>query len=448
MKKNKYINIKVLFLLAIFFTVISACKKEGAEQSKQILIERVSLHNKSVSDSTVVQARLGANVRLDGAGFATTREIYVNGVKVSVNPGYVTENHIIFKIPSDLPFGKDIQDISVRNTIRVVTKYDDITHKFMIQGAMPVISSVSHSLPREGETIEIYGTGLRDLTKITFPGDISLSSDNFTVNEEYTIITAVVPAGATNTAGAIRVEGDNGAANSHNYMNKRDGIFIQKFSNDANVSTGEAVCQQRAYNFGSTNLISSNQSVVLPVSGIGPKNPDTYRSVPINQSAIATGFSAGFDFRTCAALNSVLASSNGSITGSTPITSLAFQFDYFVSTAWSSGFIRFELVSGSADWRFDFAPWATGGGEVSPIVMDGWRTVTIPISPFKGIAKEKIATFAQLVTFMTGKGGIMKFNNSSYTDAGSTVYPASAIPDFHFSFGNFRVVPFVKPSVN
>lgn len=445
MKGLASIRTGVMVFVAMFYaTVYTACKKDENERggASKVSVERVSLHNATVLDSAVTQARLGTILRLEGQGFNGTRQIFLNGVKISVNPGYVTENKIIFQIPSTLPFGRDVSD-SVRNTIRIITNTDDFSYKFTIQGSLPVISSVSHTLPREGEVIEIYGQNLRDLTSLTFPGGISVSSDNFTVDGTHTVLTCIVPEGATATPGAIRVNGDNGSANSYNYMNRRKGIFISNFTGDPSAP-GVSPCNSRPYNYG-TN-VSATFSAMLPLSGTGPKNPQFYRQVPAAPANIPVENNAGgFDFYSCSALNAALASADGAFTESTPINNLAIQFDIYIPVSWSSGLIRLDMLNGDSKFRFDYAPWATGAGVVAPVVMDGWRTVTVPLSVMTGLSGGK--TYRDFITAVSGKGGSIRFINGTFRDSGGTGYPPSVINNFQYSFGNFRVVPYQKPAL-
>lgn len=451
MKKLQYTGAGFLVLAAIFsIFFLPSCRKEKSGGAKAITVNRVSLHNPTTTDSTITKVRVGANIRLDGSGFTSLQQIYINGIKVGVSPTYVTETNVILTVPSDLPFGNDISDVNLRNTIRLVSRTDDVTIPFIVQGAVPVISGVSHSLPKEGDVIQIFGTGFREITKLTFPGNIQVSPDLFQINPERTAITVTVPAGAATTVGAIRIDGDNGSANSPGYMNFADGVFIKLFSNDPNVAGGVAECNQRTYNFGSTNLISGNITAVLPGTGAGPKNPQTYRQVPITKTTVAVDFSAGFDFRTCAAITSVLGSTNGVIKESTTIANLAIQFDYYIPVTWSSGLIRLELISGNTQWRYNYAPWAAAGGTRTPIDMNGWQTVTVPLSAFSGInaGSKPIGTLKELLDVMVGKGGVFRFINGTFTSSGGVAYPASPIANFQISFGNFRMVPYGKPSLN
>jgi hypothetical protein len=306
-------------------------------------------------------------------------------------------------------------------------------------GPAPVISDVSGSLPRAGEKLQIYGTNLRDLDSVVLPGNVVLTAGQFELSSDYTKIILTVPSNATTTPGGIYVHGDNGQAYGYNYMNRSNCIFISKFSSDAWVTGGTGDCYQRAYNYGTT--ISGNQTAQLPASGDGHKNPDTYRQIPAAAADLAVDQSPGsFDFRTCPAVTSVLQTAGGVITPATACNNLALQFDIYLPVDWSSGFVRFEFVKGSSDWRYNYAPWAVNGNVV-PVKMNGWQTVTMPLSAFKGLNGK---TYQYFMDQAVGKGGYFTFINSAYTDASGKSLAAAAIKSFQLSFGNFRIVPYVK----
>jgi hypothetical protein len=431
-------NIKLLTELYIvpllFAGLLSSCKKEGSSRetdggAQKITVTQVTLHNKTTTTQVITQAMVGTLIRLDGSGFATATAIYCNGVKVNVNPNFVAETNIIMTIPSTLPFGNDVKNEAVRNTIRIVTKYDDFTYKFIIQGPMPVVTNVSHSLPKAGETFKIYGTNLRDITKIVFPGDITLTAGQFQLSTDYTTVTCTLPTGATTTAGGINIQSDNGQAYSYNYMNRREGIFIQQFANDAN----------KCYNYG-TN-ISATQTAILPQTGDGHKSPDFYRQVPAAPATAAVETTVGgFNFRPDVGMTSVLQTSNGTITNATSCDTLALQFDVYIPVEWSSGWLRIDFISGNTNWRYNYAPWAVAG-KVVPVQMSGWQTVTMPLGAFKALTNQ---TFGYFITQTAAAAGVFSFVNGTYTDAGGATYAPKAIAGFQMSFGNFRVVPYVK----
>lgn len=438
---HKFPLITVLFIFAAAAASLDACKKysEHDGPNEKIRVDSVTLHNVTTTTQVITSVRIGTLIRINGLGFETAKAVYLNGIKAAVNPGYVTDNNIILNVPSDLPYGKDIADATVRNTIRIVTKYDDYTFHFPIIGPSPVISDVSSSMPRVGEKLQLYGSYLRDLDTVILPGNIILTGGQFTTSSDYTSISLVVPPGATTTAGGIYVHGASGSSYSYNYMNRDNCIFIRQFANDAAVSGGTGDCYQRAYNYGTT--ISGNQTAALPASGDGHKNPDTYRQVgPTVADAAIDQTVGGFDFRTCPTVTSVLQTSNGAVTPATACNNLALQFDFYIPVDWSSGFIRFEFVKGSTDWRYTYAPWAVNGSIV-PFKMTGWQTCTMPLSAFKALNGK---TYQYFMDQAPTKGGFFGFINSAYTDASGKSMAPAIIKNFQLSFGNFRIVPYVK----
>jgi len=424
-----------VFLLASGLGLISSCE-EDEDVVSEVVIHQVTHHNSTTTTEVITSARPGTIIRLDGSGLSSTRAVYINGVKISVSPSYVTDTNIILTIPSTMPYGSDVEDEAVRNTIRIVTANGEYTYPFLIQGPNPVISGVSHSLPREGEELKIYGANLRDIETITFPGDIILNKGQFVENNSFTTITCIVPSGATATPGSIHIVGANGEAYSYNYMNRSDCVFIKNFSSDPNV----APYGVRAYDYG-TNISATNNAL-LPQGGNDHKNPDAYRQIPVNPSTIGVEQNVGgFNFRPHVGLASVLNTSNGAVTESTPSSALALQFDIYLTGVWESGWIRIDFIDGNTAWRYNYAPWVVSGGERNPIVMTGWRTVTVPLSAISALSGK---TYKNFIDETTGKAGKFSFINGTYTDASGTRYAPNPIPDFQLSFGNFRIVPYVK----
>jgi hypothetical protein len=133
-------------------------------------------------------------------------------------------------------------------------------------------------------------------------------------------------------------------------------------------------------------------------------------------------------------------SSNGAVTPATPCNDLAVQFDIYIPVEWTSGFIRFEFLKGNTEYRYNYAPWAVEGNVV-PIKMNGWRTVTIPLGAMRGLNAKN---FQYLIDLAPGKGGYFAFINGTYIDASGKSMAPGIIKNFQLSFGNFRIVPYVK----
>lgn len=431
MKTLNHIRIKAAWIMLILPAVVfTACEKD--ESGSKIRIDGVFLHNETTTTTPITQVRPGTIIRIEGAGFITARAVYVNGLRASVNPNYVTENSIIMQLPSSLPYGSEV-DESVRNTIRIVSDYDDYSYPFDILGPPPAITGVSHSLPKPGDRIEIYGSDLRDLETVVFPGGVALAAGQFEVNSSYSLITCTIPEGAASTPGAIYVEGANGGGYSHQYMNHGQIIFLKNFYGDPNVNG------VTPYNWGFG--ISGNQDATLPESGDGPKNPAIYRQVPAEITDFGVDANpVGFHFRPEIGMQVAINTADGAITTDMNCSNLALQFDYYIPVEWESGFIRVDLISGNNEWRVDYAPWVTRG----PVRMTGWQTATIPLGSFSGLNGTSVSYFIQQTE---GADGVFSFINSAYTDASGNSIPASPIEGFRLSFGHLRIVPYVRPQV-
>jgi hypothetical protein len=423
---------KLLLGLIIVSMVYASCKKENTRTGggKKVKIDSVTLQGVGITTQKITKTVPGTLIRLNGSGFTSATAIYCNGVQISVNPNYVTETNIMMSIPSTLPYGSDIKDTSIRNTIRIVTRYDDYTYKFPILGPAPVVNDVSHSLPAVGDAFTLYGTNLRDITSITFPGNVVVSAGQFQQSADYKSITTTVPAGATTTAGGILVKGANGEGYSYNYMNRSDAIVIKAFAADGNG----------VYNYGSN--ITGTQTAAYPATTTGTKNPVNYRMVPTAPTNIpvASADIGGFHFNPGTALTVAQQKAPTYITSTTLCSTLALQYDIYIPVQWNSGWVRVDLVNGNNTYRCDYAPWAVNGAIV-PVKMNGWQTVTMPLSKFSAISAK---TVAEAIALLNGKDAYFQFINANYTDAGGAAYTASPIPGFQIAFGNYRIVTYVK----
>lgn len=80
-------------------------------------------------------------------------------------------------------------------------------------------------------------------------------------------------------------------------------------------------------------------------------------------------------------------------------------------------------------------------GSIVPVKMDGWQTVTIPLSAFKALSGK---TCQYLIEQAPDKGGCFAFMNNAYTDGSGKSFAAGVIKGFQVSFENFRIVPYVR----
>ncbi len=428
MKYNIFRHKIFAVIMPILATLMISCSDDDT-----ISISRICVQKVGDSQTELRHVRLGEKIRIEGKGLSTTKAVYCNGVEIKgMNANYVTDNSIILTIPKTIPTGSEIENEDDRNTIRIVTAYDNFVFPFSIMSAAPNVTSVSHTMPRPGEWIEIYGSDLKDIEKVTFPGNIV--STNIQVNSDYTVLSVEVPADLGNECGALTVEGFNGGAYSHNYFNCKDGLFIVAFTDDPS--------EKKSYWYGrGTGSISANKTAKMPVGVSGPQSPDVYRSVPSEPKPIptATEDHGGFNFYADKAIDIVLKAYAESkiITEDTPVKNLAIQCDYYVSTPWSAGALRLMLNG----VRSTPLPWLSNGTVVPVDFSNGWKTMTWPLSDMKEYAD---MTLGELHTAMDGKSGVVYWTSGSFQDNSGNWFSGLAMESSQMSFGNFRIVPYVK----
>ena len=102
----------------------------------------------------------GTWIRVDGSGFSGLQAIYCNGLQVTeYNSTYMSDSHLTFKVPSSVPMAHEIEDESVKNTLRVVTSHGEGVYRFIFKDVnkMPGITDVSYTLPHPGDHITLIG---------------------------------------------------------------------------------------------------------------------------------------------------------------------------------------------------------------------------------------------------------------------------------------------------
>lgn len=431
---NKIITLALLVAALAGAGLLQSCDDDDTKGG--LYISAVYLYGQNYVGNTtpVTEAGLGTLLRLEGNGFKAARGIYVNGTAVTVNPNYVTNTNLIMSVPSDAPVGNEADEAD-RNKIRIVTDNGEYSYDFQIKAAAPSISGISHTMPRSGDKVDIYGSSLREMESITFPGGHTVTADNFTVNADYTKLTCIIP--NVDTPGYMTAVSENGTGYSRNYLNRKNCIFVSDFSWD-----------NGAYGGGSN--ISVNQTDPIPATGDYTKSPDIYRQVPAENNVpyvmptlrAEYGVVGGFWFYFSPAIDYVVANSAGAVTLDMSCTNLALEIDFYFPMQWKSGFFRFSLGGGTSATIYDYAPWAVLG-DVQPIDMEGWQTISFPLSSFSGAT----STLSSLKALIDGEQGSFMFYNDTFTDIYGTSYESTDINNFQLSFSNFRIVPYETPEI-
>ena len=356
----------LLGLLALLICTIGfvSCEDNNDTSNSPMNINAVYLEDaqSSVPDRKVDYARLGQTLRLEGSGFSDVQKIHINGRNTYFNATFVTNNNIIVQISRETPTVDASPE--VRNKIVLEKNGTFYEFEFEIRAAAPTITNISHTLPKAGEIITIYGVGLYDASSVTFPGDIVVDN-GITTNEEGTEVTVTVPYGITES-GSVLVIAANGGAYSPACFNYKQGI-VHNFDDIQNYSWG---------------FISSDTpplTAVIPASGNFPKSQGGYQIFNANGN-----LGANVDQRYW--LNSGAISGNilNHISGSTSTADCGMQMDIYVEGVWNSGIIRFVMGDGWGTSRYcmTYQPvYINGAYDVTAFENPGcWFTITFPFS--------------------------------------------------------------------
>ncbi len=396
--KNKFLNINIwssvfLILLMTIGICLTSCEDDDDAVDAPMTITKVYLEDasSSVSDREVSFARLEQLIRIEGSGFIGLKEVYINGFSSYFNPVYVSEGSMLVKIDGDTPV--TAAEADVRNTIRFVKGAREVTHSFEIRAAAPTITNISNTFPLSGTTITVYGTGLQEVSRVVFPGDVEVTS-GIVSDEDGEFFTVAVPENVSEDGGSLFIECANGGAYSPAYFNFKKGIILDFDGNGQQGYWGwsETGSMINADDLASASIGTGNvsQGTYVPHR---PVRIDTFKAASNRCSEVWTAGNDVDDWR-------------GQLTeyipATTPVNEVAFQFDIYVPEEWSgSGFLKVCLVNGfnGGEWAgncYNYVPWIVNK-EVVPFKTEGWTTVTVPFSEFYAFSDGDF-TFEDILT--------------------------------------------------
>lgn len=378
--KNKISIIKKWTLTAVlsmsFLSLLfTACEDEDSGAGP-IIVQKVYLENasSSVPDREVSFARLGQLIRIEGSGFTGLRKVYINGMSTYFNPVFVSDHSMLITVSNHTPTVE--ADPTVRNTIRMANDKHETTFPFEIRASAPAITSISNTLPLPGETIVIHGTGLIEVFKIIFPGNVEVTN-GIVSDEDGTYCTVTMPEGVSETGGSILILCSNGGAYSTTCFNFKKGVILNFDGLGTHGSWGSSTSMIQPADLESSSIGAGNLSQGIYV----PHRPARMVSFDAAKNRCSEVWTAGNgvdDWR-------------GQITpyipATSPVNEVGLQFDVYVPDAWQeTGFLKICLVNGfnGGEWQgncYNWVPWIVDG-EVVPFQTTGWTTVTIPFSEF------------------------------------------------------------------
>lgn len=388
-----------------------SCKNEDFS-STQMQITGIYLEdtNSEVPDRLVEFARLGQLIRIEGSGFTGLKYVYINGYECYFNQALMSDKSFLVTVNKNVPTVG--VDEALKNTIHLVKDGAELVYNFTIYGASASITSISNCMPNAGEPITVYGTGLYEITKVTFPGDVVVT-EGIVSDPDGEYFQVTVPQGVSDEGGSIFAEGSNGGAYSPSYFNYKKGLLLDFDGHGVQGSWGDKskpsewddetngdyipeenfTAEQLAEKRGNQSMIFGDE-ILSEKIGEGNTSQGNYcrllleRHFPVsaNKNRVSEVWTAGNgvdpDWTTLG------------IPADTPIEECGIQFEIYVPTAWSgTGFIKICNQNGfnGGEWdkdSYNYVPWLVDG-EIVPFQTTGWRTVTVPFSTFykaKGIA--------------------------------------------------------------
>lgn len=458
MKSFKYIWLLCLVSLSAAFTACNDSDEyfDGKYQSTSIVINKIYLedHNSSVPDRLVDYARLGQLIRVEGSGLYGMKKVYINGYDTYFNRAYVTDNSMLIQINSKTPVVD--ADPEERDVIHFVKDGTDTRFTFTIRAASPVISSVSNTLPQPGETVYVFGTGLHETAKLTFPGGIELSS-GIVSDEEGEWYSFTMPEGITE-GGSLYSEGANGIAATPAYFNNTNSMILDFDGNGSQgfwswSETGSMINDEDLVddplNSGRGKVVQIVPERLIAAGGIAPGKPRATEVWTAGNGNDMDDWSRMYPY----------------IPPTTPLTGVAFQFDILVPDEWTgTGHIQVALFNnfnfsgvGSDDDSASkqsafYVPWIQEG-EIVPFTAGAWQTVTIPFSEFgkyKALVEDQQAPTFQMVVdernAATYKNFGLGFVNTDFTYQGVDVISTTFTSRVYLD--NWRVVPYESITIS
>ena len=381
MKKSYFNNtIKAsgaLLVMLICTFLLTACSDDD-NTGAQMTITGFYLEDatSTVPDRKVEFVRLGQLLRVEGSGFTGLKRVYINGYSCYFNPVYVSDNSFLVSVNKDIPTTE--ADESVRNKIQLVKDSGQIEETLIIRSSAPSITSISNTLPKVGETIIVYGEGLQEVSKVTFPGGLTAEGSDIYSDEDGKYFMVEIKQEVTES-GYLTIECANGGAYSPSYFNYKEGIILDFDTNGQQGSWGTGASMIFEEDLVEDPMNSGRgKCVLLPAA----------KQVPAaaGKNRIAEVWTAGNG------VDDWTPATRG-IPAETNVAECGIQFDVYIPEAnpWSgSGFVKVCLVNGlnGGEWAtsdnkdcYNYVPWVVNGKSV-PFSTSGWQTVTIPFSKF------------------------------------------------------------------
>lgn len=357
-------------------------------------------------------------INIIGYNLKDASKITFQGIEANMTDVQYTDSSVIVLVPADLSGS----DASLSNKISITNKIGTGTFAIRIIGP-PLILSVSHEIPKEGDSVYIYGNNLSSVQTLSFAG-VTISS--FRETADGSRLGFVSP--ALSDAGPVSITTLAGSyttafkVNDINFINA-GGLGILGNMEWSNYFGW-------AWWGGSVDLTSSDPNSGWPsynaTYGVGTGMYLVYKSNALNAGDGNDGNSIRLGEYEW------VPSENLNDAGD----KWAFKFDIYVKKPWNGGTICIRTNNG--DYLALYEPWKISATKSVPYTTNGWQTVTIPLSEFRrkdatlGEGRgASITKVSDLLDIATGKTYLTIYLHNYGADVTAT--------NFEAAFDNFRV---------
>ncbi len=353
----KHYLLPALFICVIAFA--TSCTKDssgtGAPVITGLRTNRLLQPGSITVDSMITSVGPGAWVTILGKNLRGATQIFFNGVAASFNEGLFSDTSAVVQVPVVIPFPSI--PAAQQNTIRYVTTHGETTFTFPINAPAPTISSVSNEYARPGQVLTIYGNNLFFIDKVTFPGNIDVTTLLSSATDG-TNITITVPANLT-TGGVLKVTNRYGVGTSVLLFNDFTTGML------ANFEDGSPYFGWQYFAGTKTNDAT-----------LYPNNTGNY--IRLNPGTVGANDFAWYNGGRAVLVTTQQWLPTASLTDT--LDKYALKFNMYVKNTWTTGTL---LIRNEGNWTYTYRyePWknTTGGFKT-----DGWITVTVPLNLFKG----------------------------------------------------------------
>ncbi|WP_333820330.1 glycan-binding surface protein, partial [Ohtaekwangia sp.] len=270
----------------------------------------------------------------------------------------------IVQVPADLSGG----DASLVNTISYTTTIGTGNFSIRIVGP-PIITNVSHEIPKEGEVVYLYGFNFVSVESITFAG---ATISNFEESEGGDSVKFTAP--MLTGSGPVTIVTPGGTFTTAFKVNDIASINAGGTGILGNMEWGDYFGWQ--WWGGSVGLWSSDPNTTgwPPYNadyGIGTGQYITYTSPALKAGEGSDGNAIRLGEYTW------VPAANLDDSGD----KWAFKFEMNVKNAWKGGTLCIRTDKGS--YLALYEPWKISAKQSVNFTTDGWQTVTIPLSTFR-----------------------------------------------------------------